>query len=239
VLDLLAQRSVRATFFVVGWVAERHPGLIAAVREAGHEIGSHGYLHQKAYDLGPDRFRVDLQQSLRALAAAGVGVVSAFRAPEWSINERSRWALDALTAERISTDASMAPLRIVGDVGYPRYPHIRRTPGGPITEVPPLVAERFGQVMPMGWGWGLRMSSPRRVLSTVEDANRAGRPAVLTVHPWELDPEPPRVQLPARLRFAHYFRLSGFESRLNEVLAGAAFGSLGEFLSAAPAVPIL
>ena len=238
-LDLLDRRGIRATFFVVGWVAERHPELISAVRSAGHEIGSHGYQHQKVYDLGDDGFRVDLRHSLAALAAVGVEAVAAFRAPEWSINERSLWALDALTAERIGADASMAPLRIVGDVGYPRYPHIRQTPGGPITEVPPLVADRFGHVMPMGWGWGLRMSSPRRVLSAIEAANRAGRPAVLTVHPWELDPEPPRVQLPARLRFAHYFRLSGFESRLNHVLAGAAFGSLGEFLSSSPAVPIL
>jgi hypothetical protein len=82
------------------------------------------------------------------------------------------------------------------------------------------------------------MSSPRRVLRTIEAANRAERPAVLTVHPWELDPDPPRVQLPARLRFAHYFRLGGFERRLSEVLAGAAFGSIGDFLSAGPTIPV-
>jgi peptidoglycan-N-acetylglucosamine deacetylase len=172
------------------------------------------------------------------LTALGAGEVTRFRAPEWSVNDRSLWALDVLAEEAFAVDASMAPLRIVGDVGYPRYPHIRRTRGGPITEVPPLVTDRFGHVMPMGWGWGLRMSSPARVLRTIESANRAGRPAVLTVHPWELDPEPPRVQLPARLQFAHYFRLSGFLSRLDEVLAGAAFGTIGSFLSATPKIPI-
>lgn len=238
VLDLLDRLGIRATVFVVGWVAERHPALIERVRGAGHEIGSHGYLHQKVYDLGPAAFRDDLRTSVRALASVGVREVTRFRAPEWSINDRSLWALETLAAEHIAIDASMAPLRLVGDVRYPRYPHIRRTPGGPITEITPLVTDRFGHVMPMGWGWGLRMSSPRRVLRTIDAANRAGRPAVLTVHPWELDPDPPRVQLPARLQFAHYFRLSGFEARLAEVLAGAAFGSIGDFLAATPAIPL-
>jgi polysaccharide deacetylase family protein (PEP-CTERM system associated) len=236
-LEMLARLSIRATFFVVGWVADRHPELIAQVCAAGHEIGSHGYIHQKAYDLGRERFGEDLRESVRALASAGVGSVNCFRAPEWSINDRSLWALDALAAQGISVDASMAPLRIVGDVGYPRYPHIRRAAGRPITEVPPLVADRFRQVIPMGWGWGLRMSSPRRTLRTIEAVNRAGHPAVLTVHPWELDPDPPRVRLPARLRFAHYFRLSGFGVRLNEVLGNASFGGIGDFLSASPHIP--
>jgi len=228
VLDALDRAGVRATFFVVGWVAERHPQLVDMVRAAGHEIGSHGHLHQKAYDLGQERFRSDLRESLRVLSQIVGRSVTMFRAPEWSINDRSLWALDALAAEGIRVDASMAPLRIVGDVGYPRYPHIRNTHAGPITEVPPLVADRFGQVMPMGWGWGLRMSSPRRVLRTIEAVNRAGLPAVLTVHPWELDPDPPRVRLPARLHFAHYFRLSGFGGRLRDVVRGTQFGRIGD-----------
>jgi hypothetical protein len=120
----------------------------------------------------------------------------------------------------------MAPVRIVGDVAYPRGPHVRATQFGPIVEVPPLVADRFGQVMPMGWGWGLRMSSPARVLKEIERANRMGRPAVLTIHPWEIDPNPPRVALPSGLRFAHYFRLDGFLGRLRAILRGASYGPL-------------
>ena len=89
------------------------------------------------------------------LAPLGGESVSMFRAPEWSINDRSLWALDTLAEEGIRVDASMAPVRIVGTVTYPRHPHVRQTRAGPITEVPPLVADRFGQVMPMGWGWGL------------------------------------------------------------------------------------
>ena len=228
VLDLLEATQVRATFFVVGWVADRHPRLIEAVLAAGHEIGSHGYHHARVYDLGPDRFREDLRASVRALTAAGAGSPTMFRAPEWSIDGRSVWALQTLVEEGITVDASMASTRIVGAVTNPRHPHRRHTPAGPITEVPPLVVDRFGQAMPIGWGWGLRMSSPRRVLRAIEAMNRAGAPAVLTVHPWELDPDPPRVRLPPRLQFAHYFRLSGFRDRLRDILRAAPFSGIGD-----------
>jgi polysaccharide deacetylase family protein (PEP-CTERM system associated) len=226
VLDLLDRARVRATFFVVGWVAERHPELIRAVIAAGHEIGSHSYSHQRAYDLGPERFAADLRASVAALRALGVENVRAFRAPEWSVNARSLWALDELAGQGFTADASMAPLKMVGDIRFPRYPHSRTTSRGTILEVPPLVADRFGQVMPIGWGWGLRMSSPRRVLRSIEAANREGRPAVLTIHPWEIDPDPPRVALPAGLRFAHYFRLGGFTERLRTILTGSHFGPI-------------
>lgn len=225
-LDLLDATNVRATFFVVGWVAERHPGLIEAVVQAGHAIGSHSHLHRRVYELDREEFREDLRASVAALTPAGAGPVVCFRAPEWSINNRSLWALETLAEEGFTIDASMAPLRIVGDVTYPRDPHVRQTAAGPLIEVPPLVADRFGQVMPMGWGWGLRMSSPARVLRAIDAANQAGKPAVLTVHPWEIDPDPPRVRLPMGVHFSHYFRLSGFRQRLREVLAHAPFGRL-------------
>lgn len=225
VLDLLDEAGIRATFFIVGWVAERHPRLVDEIRIAGHEIGSHGYSHERVFEQGPDPFRRDLREAVLALGQAGIREVRCFRAPEWSINQRSLWALELLAAEGFAVDASMAPLRIVGDVRYPRYPHVRPTAAGPILEVPPLVADRFGQVMPMGWGWGLRMSSPHRVLKAIESENRRGRPAVFTLHPWEIDTDPPRVRLPARLHFAHYFRLGGFLERLKAILrADVGFG---------------
>lgn len=236
-LDLLDHCQIRATFFVVGWVAGRYPRLIQELLAAGHEIGSHGHTHQRVYDLGEAAFRDDLKQSVRALLAAGVPTVTMFRAPEWSINDRSLWALEALVDEGMRVDASMAPLKLVGAVTYPRHPHIRQTPAGPIIEVPPLVADRFRQVMPMGWGWGLRMSSPRRVLRTIDTVNRAGLPAVLTVHPWELDPDPPRVRLPTRLHFAHYFRLAGFRDRLRVILESARFGRIGDMTPVSATLP--
>ena len=226
VLDELNHAGITGTFFVVGWVATRYPALVEAIRAAGHQVGSHSFWHRRVYELDSELFATDLQDSVDALRAAGVAEVTAFRAPEWSINRRSEWALDVLARQGFRIDASMAPLRIVGDVSFPREPSIRSTPSGPILEMPPLVADRFGHVMPMGWGWGLRMSAPARVLREIERANRQGRPAVLTIHPWELDPDPPRITLPARLRFAHYFRLDGFRERLRTILHSARFGPL-------------
>jgi len=101
--------------------------------------------------------------------------------------------------------------------------------------VPPLVADRFRQVLPLGWGWGLRMSSPRRVLRTIGTLNDAGQSAVLTIHPWELDPEPPRVKLSRGLHFAHYFRLNGFRERLSAILSGARFGQISTLVPDATA----
>ena len=227
-LDDFAAAGARATFFVLGWVAERHPRLVEEILRAGHEVGSHGHTHRRAYELGPDRFVGDVRRSVAVLTAAGAPAVRMFRAPEWSINDRSIWALELLVREGFAIDASMAPLRIVGSVKYPRQPHVRHTAAGPILELPPFVTTRFGQVMPLGWGWGLRMSSPARVLRTIENANTARVPAVLTIHPWEVDPDPPRVSLPPRLRFAHYFRLDGFRQRLTRVLREGQFGALGD-----------
>ncbi len=225
-LEDLDRAGARATFFVLGWVAERCPELVAEIRSAGHDIGSHGHMHTRVYELGRDAFAEDLRLSVTALERAGAGRVCAFRAPEWSINGRSPWGLDVLAREGFTMDASMAPVRLVGDVAFPRRPHLRETSSGRIVEVPPLVVDRFGQVMPIGWGWALRMSSPSRVLRSIEETNRAGAPSVLTVHPWEIDPDPPRASLPIRLRFAHYFRLGGFRRRLAEILRHGDFGSL-------------
>jgi polysaccharide deacetylase family protein (PEP-CTERM system associated) len=229
-LDLLDRRQIRATFFVVGWIAERYPQLVHAIAHAGHELGSHSYWHRRVYELDPQTFAADVEASRTALAAAGADTIQAFRAPEWSINDRSLWALDELARLGFRLDASMAPVKLVGSVTFPRAPHVRVTAHGPIAELPPLVADRLGQVMPLGWGWALRMSSPRRVLRTIARSNDEGRPAVLTVHPWELDLDPPRVTLPRGLRFAHYFRLAGFRERLSTILEGAQFGPISALM---------
>jgi peptidoglycan-N-acetylglucosamine deacetylase len=227
-LELLDGAAVPATFFVVGWVAERHPQLISDIRSAGHDIGSHSYWHRRVYELDRETFRNDVRASVAAIRSSGGPAVCCFRAPEWSINRKSLWALDVLADEGFAIDASMAPLRLVGELGYPRTPHVRHTAAGPLMELPPLVADRFGQVMPMGWGWGLRMSSPSRVLREIARANEAGAAAILTVHPWEIDPDPPRVRLPLRLHFAHYFRLGGFHERLRAIVRGTTFSRIGE-----------
>ena len=232
-LDLLDRRQVRATFFVLGWVAERHPRLVADIVAAGHAIGSHSHLHHRVYDLDENAFADDLERSRRALIAAGAQSVTAFRAPEWSINGRAPWALGVLARHGFRIDSSMAPMRIVGDPAYPLSPHVRTTPHGPVHECPPFVTRRFGQHMPQGGGWGLRFTRPSIVLRRLERLNGSGTPAVFWVHPWELDPHPPRMRLPWRQSFAHYAFLDGFERRLDEVLSRARFAPLHEAFSPA------
>ncbi len=225
-LEELDVAGVPATFFVLGWVADRYPGLVRRIQTAGHEIASHGYWHSRVYELGRDGFDADLAESVRALSAAGADRVTAFRAPEWSLNTRTPWAFEVLAQHHFTLDCSMAPVRIVGHPSYPRTPHRRAVNTGSIVEVPPFVIDRFGAALPLGWGWALRRARPHDVAGAIERANARGRPAVLTVHPWEIDPEPPRVRLPLRLHIAHYFRLSGFLDRLRTILRTVPFTTL-------------
>jgi hypothetical protein len=121
----------------------------------------------------------------------------------------------------------MAPMRRVGSQEYPQDVHHRQTQHGALIECPPAVERRFGQHVPFGGGWGLRMSRPSRVLAALEAREKQGSTTVFWIHPWELDDDPPRVPLPWPLWVAHYFRLSGYRDRLETILRGASFGPLG------------
>ncbi len=225
-LDDLDAAQVPATFFVVGWVAERYPDLVQEIAAAGHEVAAHSYWHRRVHELTPEEFAADVTANVEALRAAGCDRVRAYRAPEWSANGRAPWAPAVLAQMGFAVDASRAPVPVVGDARYPRRPYPIATPSGPILEYPPFVVTRGRWAWPLGWGWALRAAKPGTVIEAVAARNRAGDPAVLMVHPWEIDPDPPRVRLPARLAFAHYFRLSGFRDRLRAVLAGVPFSPI-------------
>jgi polysaccharide deacetylase family protein (PEP-CTERM system associated) len=228
-LALLARRGITATFFVLGWVAERYPRTVSRIRSAGHEIASHGWSHRRVYELDEPAFEEELARTSAVLEAAGAPAPIGFRAPEWSINDRSLWALAVLARRGFRYDSSMTPLRVVGNPRYPQVPHRRETPGGSLLEVPPMVGRRLGQHIPLGGGWGLRMSRPAAMVDEIGRRNMRGEPVTLFVHPWELDPQPPRVALPWLLRFSHYYRLSGFGERLDAILASAPFGPIGDW----------
>lgn len=234
-LDLCERTGTRATFFVLGYVAERHPTLVERIVRDGHEVASHGHMHERVYDLTPEAFGDDLDRSRHALQACGAPLIDGFRAPEWSINDRSLWALDVLASRGFRFDSSMAPLRIIGNPQYPTAVHTRRTSFGEVVECPPAVARRFGQQIPFGGGWGLRMSRPAHVVRALEARQRNGDRAVLWIHPWEIDDEPPQAAMPRPQRFAHYFRLDGFRARFEAILRSAAFGPLGPIAKSLPA----
>lgn len=227
-LDLLAVSSARATFFVLGWVAERHPRLVRRIAAEGHELASHSYWHRLVYTLAPDEFREDLRRARRAIEdAAGVGV-RGFRAPSYSITARSLWAFDVLIEEGYEYDASVFPIRHdrYGIPTAPRAPYVVTRPGGSILEVPGTTGLVGNIRLPIGGGYFRLMPYPytrwvMRQLNTIEH-----RPAVFYLHPWEIDPAQPRIAASTISRWRHYNRLHRTEDRLRQLLADFRFDTI-------------
>ena len=229
-LDLLARRSVHATFFVLGWIAKRRPELIRAIHDAGHEIGSHSFWHRLVYRLTPEEFREDLRRSRDAIEDATGVRVRMYRAPSFSITRRSLWAFDVLAEEGIEIDSSVFPVR------HDRYGipdarpeiHTVKTESGNVVEFPPTVVEFGALRLPVAGGGYLRLyplSVTNRALQWVE---RRGRPAMLYVHPWEIDPDQPRLSAGSRVsRFRHYVNLRSTAKKLDRLLQNHAFNAVG------------
>lgn len=233
-LAIFSECRVTATFFVLGWVAERHGSLVRTITDAGHELASHGYGHDLVYDLTPARFREDVARTKALLEDTSGTEVLGYRAPSFSITEQSLWALDALIAEGYRYDSSVFPVRHdrYGIPGADPGLHVIERRAGRIVEVPPATARLAGmrlpaagggyfRLLPYGWTrWGIAR------LNTVEQ-----RPAVFYVHPWELDPGQP--QLPARglSRFRHYHNLAQTEPRLRRLLNEFAFGTVSDLVA--------
>lgn len=230
ILELLAEHGVQATFFILGWIARRHADLVRQIAAAGHEIGSHSDLHRLIYDLSPEEFRDDLLRSKHILEDITGTPVHSFRAPSFSITRRSLWALDVLAECGFRYDASIFP--IVHDrYGIPDAPrgiHRIERAAGTLIEVPGTVAGVFGMRLPVGGGGYLRLYPwcvTRRLLHRIERRDR--RPVVVYVHPWELDPDQPRLAGPSRVsRFRHYVNLHTTETKLKNLLASFSWDRL-------------
>jgi len=233
-LDLLERFDVRGTFFVLGCVAERHPDLVRAIASHGHEVASHGYGHRLVYEQLPAEFRDDVRRAKRMLEdIVGVPVVG-YRAPSYSITGRSLWALDILVDEGHEYDSSIFPVRHdrYGIPDAPRHAYIIRCRNGLLTEVPPSTV-RIGsfnlpatgggyfRILPYAWTrWGIARLNEREQ-----------RPAVFYIHPWEIDPDQPRLPADPLSRFRHYRHLGRVEGRLQRLLRDFRFGPLGLLLS--------
>jgi polysaccharide deacetylase family protein (PEP-CTERM system associated) len=232
-LALLARRRVRATFFVLGAVAERHPDLVRAILEAGHEIASHGMYHRLVYEQSPAEFRDDLRRSLAILRTVTGQPVLGFRAAYWTITERSLWALDILAEEGIVYDSSIYPIKtyLYGIPGTPPGPHVRVLANDRrLHEFPPSTVSLLGRRVPIGGGFYMR-AFPGRFLSWgIGELNRAGVPAVVYIHPPEFDREKPRLALPLRERILHYHGLGTVEPKLDHILERFSFGPLRDLL---------
>lgn len=238
VLRLLDRRQVPATFFVLGWVARRFPGLVRDIQRSGHELGSHSYWHRLVYDLTPDAFRRDLVESRAAIEEAAGERVTAYRAPSFSITKRSLWALDILAAEGFLSDSSIFPIYHdrYGMPGAEPFLHRRATSRGALWEFPPSVA-RVGRLnLPVSGGGYFRLYPLRLTLRSLASINRRGEPFMFYIHPWELDPDQPRLALGSRLcRARHYVNLRTTERKLDRLLGCFQFGRLSDTIRAVEA----
>ena len=228
ILELLGRTSSHATFFVLGWVARRHPDLVRRIAAAGHEIGCHGDLHRRADAMTSDEFRADLRAARAALENACGAPVTAYRAPEWSLRSTSSPHLPTLVEEGFRVDSSLLAVPPIGDPGNPRRPTVLQMPAGDLLEVPPFVGTFFGRPAMLGGGWTSRLSREARVAAAVETAFGSGENPVFYLHPWEVDEEHPPMDLSPVARLVHFGGRGRVVPRLLRLLSRHRAHSLAE-----------
>jgi polysaccharide deacetylase family protein (PEP-CTERM system associated) len=232
-LELLAERGVHGTFFVLGWVAERSPGLVRRIAAAGHEIACHGYSHELIYRQSRQQFRGETARAKGVLEDAIGQAVLGYRAASFSIVRDSLWALDELIDLGFRYDSSIFAIR------HDRYgiPNASPVPGKvtapsgrSILEFPMAPANFFGLKLPVTGGGYFRILPYRLTLAGLRRINAAGRPFAFYLHPWEIDPDQPRVAVGTFSRFRHYTNLAGCQERLRRLLGEFAFCPMGQVL---------
>jgi polysaccharide deacetylase family protein (PEP-CTERM system associated) len=236
-LDLLDEYGVKATFFVLGWVAERLPEVVKEIQVRGHEIACHGYGHELIYRIGQQRFREDIRRAKEVLEDITGVAVRGYRAPTYSITSKSLWAFDILIEEGFSYDSSVFPVYhdTYGMPDAPRFPYTVERAGGTIEEFPlstlPLELAGCRYQLPIAGGGYLRLLPVALIKWGIERVNNLeGKPAVLYLHPWEIDPGQPRIKSNWKSRFRHYNNLSKTEAKLRYLLKGLRYGTMGQVL---------
>jgi polysaccharide deacetylase family protein (PEP-CTERM system associated) len=236
-LRLFGRHQVRATFFILGWIARHFPGLVASIQREGHEIASHSFWHRLVYELTPDEFAADLRQSCDSIEQVTGQKITAYRAPSFSITHRSLWALPILADHGITCDSSVFPVR------HDRYgiPSARRFAHQPcdarpaLWEFPPAVARLAGRNIPVGGGGYFRLYPLSWTVRWLREINvRHQQPFVFYVHPWEVDPQQPHIAAASRVRrWRHRVNLHSTERKLDALLQRFRFGTLSESLASA------
>lgn len=245
-LSLLDRTGVKATFFVLGWVAERSPQLVRRIHAAGHEIGSHGWFHQVIYDQSPAEFREETARSKRCLEDLTGEAVLGYRAASFSITPRSLWALDVLLDLGFRYDSSIFPIRHdrygIPDAN-PRPGPVEAPSGRHILEFPMSAARWLGGKLPVSGGGYFRIFPYWLTRAGLRQVNAGqGQPFVFYLHPWEIDPDQPRVEVGAFSRFRHYTNLDVCEARLERLIGDFRFAPMRDVLRGlnlldAPGIP--
>jgi polysaccharide deacetylase family protein (PEP-CTERM system associated) len=226
---MLSRHDTRATFFVLGWVAERHPALIKRIAQEGHEIASHGYGHELITTQTPDRFREDVRRAKRTLEDLIGKRVLGYRAPSFSIADQTLWALSVLVEEGYLYDSSIYRRFRRSGHGCTDSASLQRTiqtPAGPIKEVPPSTVSVIGLHLPVAGGGYFRLIPYQASRLLLRRLEKQGGRLVMYLHPWEIDPEQPRMDGPLRSRLRHYWNLRKTEERLRQLLQDFRFGPI-------------
>lgn len=234
ILALFAEAGVRATFFTLGWVAERHPALIRRIVAGGHELASHGYGHELVHAIGPERFRADLRRAKAVLEDAGGVAVIGYRAPTFSIGRRSApWAHAVLAEEGHRYSSSVFPVRhdLYGEPDAPRGPH-RPDPSG-VIELPMTTVRVGRRNLPCAGGGWFRLVPYALFRAGLRRVNADGTPGLFYFHPWEIDPDQPRVAAGRLARFRHSVGLASMEGRVARLLRDFAWGRMDQVFASA------
>jgi polysaccharide deacetylase family protein (PEP-CTERM system associated) len=231
ILGLLDEYRVKATFFVLGSVAAAEPELVKLLAGGGHEVASHGWSHRLIHQLSADQFRDELARSEDIIQAQSGCVPVGFRAPQWSVSCRTPWVHDILAERGYWYDSSLNPLPFIGDRTGLRVPSRLETAGGGLLEYPPLVSPTWFGNLPTGGGWGFRFFPATLVEHTVGRLNAAGNPAVIYLHPRDVDPDGPQLRLPPLKRFAAYGTRSDALPRVRRLLDRFRFTTLRELVA--------
>ena len=235
ILGALERHRAHATFFFLGWIAERHPDLVKRCLAGGHEVQSHGYEHRFLDELGVDGLARDLERSEHALVQAGAPRPIGFRASTFTLTRKTWWAFDVLAARGYRYDSSVHPVRhpVYGVPGFhPGISHVLAQDGTPIVEFPVATWSFLGRNWPVGGGGYFRLLPGAITRAAFANIERQGRPLAFYLHPWEFDPAQPRVDAPFSKRFRHYLNLERTLPRLERLLERFEFGSMGNVLRA-------
>jgi polysaccharide deacetylase family protein (PEP-CTERM system associated) len=229
ILELLARHSVSATFFILGWVAERKPAVVQKIVRAGHEIGCHSYAHQVVYTLTPAQFREDTLRAIAVIEDAGGGTPRLYRAPSYSITNRCLWALEILAECGFVYDSSIVPIMHdrYGIPGFSRHPQIIETPSGSLLEVPVATVELSnGRIVPVGGGAYLRLLPYCYTAAGIRRINGSEKRSVcIYFHPWEIDPGQPRLASGLISGLRTYAGLGGMKHKLDRLMTDFPFST--------------
>ncbi|GAC1449240.1 MAG: polysaccharide deacetylase family protein [Desulfuromonadaceae bacterium] len=230
ILALLDEHRQKGTFFMLGSVAENDPALAPMICSAGHEIASHGYSHRLVSDLTPQQFRDELLLTERILSEQTGQRPFGYRAPQWSLSEKTAWSFAILREQGYRYDSSLNPLPFVGNFHGSRTPYRLEGEGAGLWEIPPMVTRSWIGNLPTGGGWGFRFFPFRMIRATIEELNRSHHPAVLYLHPREVDPAGPRLDLPRLKRFVSYGARTDAAPRLSDLFRRYRFITLKELV---------